>query len=197
MTGYNLQPNEVVILREGGVAHGGSLSVHTNELMLTNLHLVLTEKSRSGHVKGVRIYPLQQLKVYNGRAQALLGENSKGTVVLETYFLRGQDSFAFESRPKATTLAWISKINEVVTGQKIPYPAPDAGPRKALPGTAAVADVLKGTFDVFKERFGTKPATPPPAPAQIAGKCRSCGAPLSGLQGLTVTCAYCGSAQQL
>ena len=37
---YNLMPNESIILKETGVAHGGVMAIYTDELMLTNLNIV-------------------------------------------------------------------------------------------------------------------------------------------------------------
>ena len=40
---YNLQPNEAVLLKDDSVMHGGLMSAYTDELILTNLNLVLTK----------------------------------------------------------------------------------------------------------------------------------------------------------
>ncbi len=46
---YNLQPNEVMILKGEGVMHGGGFgSSYTDELILTNLNLVLLKKGMFG-----------------------------------------------------------------------------------------------------------------------------------------------------
>jgi hypothetical protein len=187
---YGLQPNEVVLLKAVGVAHGGILSVYTDELILTNLNLVLVKKGMFGNAKGVQVFPLNQIKVHERQAQAVLGKAPNGMDALDVYFLNGQEQFRFQSGGKRTILTWVAKINETVTGQKAPVSSAGS---LAIPGAELVAGALKDTFDVFKGKFASKSA----APTASAGKCVACGAPMTGIQGQTLTCAYCGSAQQL
>ena len=191
MATYGLQPNEVMLLKEVGVAHGGLLSVYTDELILTNLNLVLVKKGMFGNSKGVQTFPINQIKVHNQQAQAVLAKAPNGMDALDVYFLNGQEQFRFQTGGKRKIIEWVAKINEAATGQKAARAS--AGASMAIPGAEMVAGALKGTFDVFKDKFGAKPA----APAATAGKCRACSAPMAGFQGQTVTCDYCGSAQQL
>lgn len=190
MAKYNLAPNEVVLLKDESVMHGNVFASYTDELMLTNLNLVLNKKGLFGNNKGIRLFPLNQVKVSNGQAQALLGESSNGSAALEVYFFDGQEKFQFQSGGKKKILAWASKINQALTGHEAPAEH-DKG--MALPGSELVAGVLKDTFGVFKSRLGAKPE----AAVKASGKCRACGAPVSGYQGQAVTCEYCGTAQQL
>ena len=189
MAKYNLQPNEVVVLTESNVMHGGMMAVYTDELMLTNLNLVLTKKGILGNGKGVLTFPISQIKVWEGRAQAIAGKARNGTPVLDVFFVNGQERFSFQSGGKRKIAEWSNRINEVVT--RTAAPAPQAG--AALPGAEVVAGALADTFKVFKGRFGSGSQ----APAQVSGKCRSCGAPVSGVRNQPVTCGYCGTAQQL
>ena len=191
MATYGLQPNEVMLLKEVGVAHGGVLSVYTDELILTNLNLVVVKKGMFGNSKGVQTFPVNQIKVHNQQAQAILGKAPNGMEALDVYFLNGQEQFRFQSGGKRKINEWVAKINEAATGQKGSQVS--GGASFAIPGAEIVAGALKGTFDVFKDKFGAKSA----APAAAAGRCRACSAPMTGLQGQTVTCEYCGSAQQL
>lgn len=189
---YNLQSNEVVVLKEENVMNGGTWAGYTDQLLLTNLHLVLIKKGMFGGSKGIRMFPLSQIKRYNDRAQANLGKARNGTDVLEVYFVDGEEQFGFQTGGKKKINEWCAKINEVVTGRA----APDApSSNRALPGSAMVAGVLKDTVGVFKSRLGG--AAGAAAPVEVATKCRACGAPLSGIQGRTATCEYCNSAQQL
>jgi len=190
MARYNLQPNEVLVHKESSVLHGGLLAAYTDELMLTNLNLILIKKGLLGNSKGALTFPVDQIKVHDGQAQALLGKATNGMPRLEVYFVHGQESFGFQTTGKKSVLQWITKINEVVTGKA----APPAASGMAIPGAALVADTLKDTIDVFKGRFGAKASTPP-APA--TQKCGACGAPVSGVRGQVVTCEYCGTALQL
>lgn len=188
---YNLQPNEVMILKDEGVMHGGGFGASfTDELILTNLNLVLLKKGLFGNAKGVLTFPINQIKVYNQQAQASIGKTPRGVDALEVYFLNGQEYFSFASGGKKKLNEWVSKINHTVTGQDAPA---QTNSGMALPGAELVAGVLKDTFSVFRSKLGS--ATE--APVKIAGKCRACGAQITGVKGQAITCEYCGSAQQL
>ena len=187
---YNLQPHEVVLLKDESVMHGGFWSAYTDELMLTNLNLVLIKKGMFGNSKGVLTFPVNQIKVHNQQAQAVIGKATNGSDLLEVYFLNGQEKFAFQTGGKKKLNEWIAKINQAVTGEEAPA-QPNSG--MALPGAEMVAGVLKDTLGVFKSKLGSKAE----APVRVASKCRGCGAPVAGFQGQAITCEYCGSAQQL
>lgn len=187
---YNLQPNEVVLLKADRVMHGGFMSAYTDDLMLTNLNLVLLKKGILGNSKGVHSFPVNQIKVYNQQAQATIGKAQNGTDLLEVYFLNGQEKFGFQSGGKKKLNEWVAKINQVVTGQDT---SNQPASSMALPGAELVAGVLKDTLGVFKSKLGSKSETP----VKVADNCRACGAQLTGLQGQSITCEYCGSAQQL
>lgn len=187
MAHYNLQPNEVVFLKDESVAHGGPFAVYTDELILTNLNLVLVKKGMFGKAKGVLTFPVNQIKVHNQQAQATIGKATNGTNVLEVYFLNGQEKFNFQSGGRKKILTWIAKINQAATGRE----ATESGVLgMSIPGADLVAGALKDTFDVFKGRFAA-------APAKVTGKCTACGAPITGTTGQVSPCEYCGSAQQL
>ena len=94
---YNLHPNEVVLLKDESVMHGGFLASYTDELILTNLNLVLLKKGVFGNSKGVHTFPLNQVKVYNQLAQATIGKAPNHSDLLEVYFLNGQEKFSFQS----------------------------------------------------------------------------------------------------
>lgn len=189
---YNLQPNEVVILKTAPIMHGGGFgSTGTNELILTNLNLILVKTGMFGGSKGVLTFPLNQIKVHNQQAQVAIGKN-RGLDALEVYFVNGHESFSFGSggKYKKQVNEWVAKINFVVTGQDTPVQPVS---NMALPGTELVAGVLKDTFGAFKSKLGSKSVTP----LNVVGKCSACGAPVTGVAGQPITCQYCGSAQQL
>lgn len=197
---YELLPNEVVFIKDDRVGRGnGSSSI---ELILTNLHLVVVHKGSGffSKPKANEVFPVSQIKIHNGQAQALLG-GSKSYPELEVYFVHGQQNFSFYNGGKRTIQTWISKINEAATGR----PAVDAGALdnptveliadalSSVPGGDRVAGALRGTIGAFNSRRGTKPEAVVP----IAARCVSCGAGVDGIQGQTVTCSYCLSTQQL
>ncbi|WP_233200509.1 hypothetical protein [Cryobacterium sp. M15] len=180
----------MVLIKDESVMHGGFLASYTDELILTNLNLVLLKKGVFGNSKGVHTFPLNQVKVYNQQAQATIGKAPNHSDLLEVYFLNGQEKFSFQSGGKKKLNEWIAKINQVVTGQDAPAQQASV---MALPGAELIAGVLKDTLGVFRSKLGSKSG----APMKGAGKCRACGAPMTGYQGQTVTCEYCSSAQQL
>lgn len=72
MTKYILQTNESLIMKSERVLYGGVLSTYTNELILTNMNIVLIIKGVFGNSKDIRQYPIDQIKIFNGQPQALL-----------------------------------------------------------------------------------------------------------------------------
>lgn len=190
---YRLQSNEVVVLKEQSVAYGdGFWSSNSHELMLTNLNLVLTMKGAFGNVKGTQLFPVNQIKVFNQRAQAIAGKSDRGVDQLEVYFQGGEEIFTFLPNRKRQLKEWVSKINLVVTGEELPA---EGGPSMAIPGAAVLADVFNDTLSVFKSRRGSKTKESPVV--KVAGTCSGCGAPISGFQGRVAICEYCDSSQQL
>lgn len=196
MANYDLLPNEAVLIKDESVFRGGGSSI---ELILTNLNLIMVSES-IGFLKRrteTETIPVNQIKVHNGQAQALM-TRSGNRDVLEVYFLHSQEQFRFSNGGKRTIQTWIGKINEAVTGQ----PAAEvelhgidlvADAISSVRGGDRVAGVLKDTFGAINFKRGAKPE----AVVQIATKCISCGAAVSGVQGQTVSCSYCLSAQQL
>lgn len=192
MAKYNLQPNESIIMKQERVLHGGRMATFTDELILTNINLVLISKGLLGNSKGIQIIPLKQIKVFNGKAQVLIGKTSGGFPQLDVYYSSGQDSFGFESKKEA--IKWMDNINKLVTGKSIVV---DASPGMAIPGSEYIAETLKGTIDTFKGAFGLKQKNSTELPSKVAKKCSSCGAPISGTKGEIIRCLYCDADQQL
>lgn len=198
-TKLELQHNEVVLLTAEGVAHGGRTAGYTDELILTNLNLVVVKKGAFGKIKATQAFPLNQIKIYNGQAQAVTSKDATGFESLDVYLLDRQERFRFSPATRATrgqARQWAAQINQVITGQVAPV---EESPGRTIPGTEFVADALKGTIGVFKSKLAPASKTPaqPATPLQVAAKCKGCGAPVSGLGGRLITCEYCGSTQQI
>lgn len=188
---YNLQPNESMIMSQDRTLHGGRMATFTDELILTDLHIVLVSKGAFGNTKGIQTFPLNQIKIFNGQAQVLLGKTSGGYPQLDVYFLNGQESFGFESKKEA--VKWIANINKLITGNEGEV---DTSPSIAIPGVEYVAETLKGTMDTFKGALGIKSKASGMS-EKAAKKCSYCGAPISGVKGQAVRCQYCDADQQL
>jgi len=185
---YNLLPHEVVLLKDAGVFRGMS---STSELTLTNLNLVIEKKGPYGKSKGLQTFPVSQIKVYDGQAQAQMSRTVRG-LVLSVYFVNSEEEFRFVSGGKKKIQAWIDKINEAVTGQ----PAPEA-PSFVLSPFEQVAEDFKDALETFKSPFKSKLGPAPEAPVRVTAACNSCGALVSGTKGRAITCSYCHTAQQL
>ena len=203
---YNLMPNEFIILKETGVAHGGLMAIYTDELMLTNLNIVCTSKGMFGGTKNIFQYPLNQIKRYNGKPQAIMGKLSNGTQCLEVYFMNGSsESFNFQSSNKATINKWIKEINRILVGdsQDDENTQDDDYDPNTLVG--AFKEVGSQFKDVGTELLGSlgfnpgrkKSAQVEQGPVKISKKCISCSAPLVGYKGKVIKCRYCDAEQTL
>ena len=196
MAKYDLQSNEAVVLNAVGVLHGnGLLSAYTDELVLTNLHLIWVSKGPLRNVKRIEYFPLALIKVINNRAQALSTKRGDGTQQLEVFFQNGQEAFRFSGGKKEIG-QWVDAINLAVTGNG-PESGSSAG--RALPGTGAVAETLRDTFSQFKGSFGGGGKAPSAAaqPVRASSKCPGCGASISGVSGTVAKCQYCDSESTL
>ncbi|KAA0978635.1 hypothetical protein FQ154_05240 [Paeniglutamicibacter gangotriensis] len=192
MAAYNLQSNESFVHRCEGVVHGGIWATYSDELMLTSQNLVLIKKGAFGNTKGVQVFPLHDIKIFQGQAQVLVGKQRSGFPSLDVYFHNGTEQFGFQKKKEAAF--WSKKINEVVTGAPTEMPSPNAS------GTEKVAGAMKDTVDAVKDAFGFKSKAEVAAVAAalpFAGACGSCGAPVTGVRGRAVICSYCDSATQL
>lgn len=191
MSGYDLQYDEVFVHKQTGVGLGGRMGQLRDELLLTSKNIVLMQKGVWGGDKGVLVFPLNQIKIHSGKAQALTGE-ARGFPTVDVYFTSGQEQFRFSSRSHAKEFA--GKVNEVLTGT--PYAAKERDDSIA----GVVAGTMKDTVDSFKNAFGItakEQMAQAAAAAPVAGRCGSCRAPISGMRGRAATCSYCDMVTQL
>ncbi|WP_416143786.1 PH domain-containing protein [Planococcus koreensis] len=79
MVKVNLMPNESIILKSKNVMHGGLMANYTDELILTNQNIIHVKKGVFGNTKNVKKYPLNQIKIFNGKSQAILGKQRNGS----------------------------------------------------------------------------------------------------------------------
>lgn len=192
MAGYNLQPNESFVHRYEGVLHGGLLASYTDELILTSQNLVLIKKGAFGNKKGMQVFPLREIKIFQGEAQALLGKHRNGSPSLDVYFRNSAEHFGFQNKREVTR--WSQKINQVIAGTSAEMTSFSSS------GAAKVAGAMKDTVDAFKGAFGFKSKAEVAAVAAavpVAGDCVSCGAPVSGIRGQAIVCSYCDTAINL
>ena len=180
-------------MKQDRILRDGFMANFSDELILTNLNLVLISKGVFGNTKNIQTFPVNQIKVFNNQAQVFLSKTSGGYPQIEVYLLNGQENFGFES--KKIALNWIAKINQLVTGEDVEI---GVSAKTAIPGTEMIAEALGGTVDAFKSALGFKSnKSSMDSPEKVAKKCSNCGAMISGKKGQIVRCSYCGTDQQL
>lgn len=103
-----LDVDEVVILKETDVAHGGSMASYSDELVLTNKKIICISKGVFGGTKRIYHYPLDQIKIYNGIPQVKQGEMSDGDLSLDVYLLNGEEHFRFDDDKVINK--WVSEV---------------------------------------------------------------------------------------
>ncbi len=108
-----LDYDEIVILKEVNVAHGGTMAIYTDELILTNKKIICLGKGVFGGTKKVYHYPLDQIKVFNGAPQVMQGKLSNGTLSLDIYLVNGEEHFNFQTGNKRKISAWIEEIRKL------------------------------------------------------------------------------------
>jgi hypothetical protein len=196
---YNLEPNESILMQRTGVLREtGSLLMKpfTDELILTNRNIIWISKGMFGNTKGVQKYPLTQLKVINGEAQAFVGKGSAGMPNLQVYFINGQEAFQFQNSNKREMAKWVNEISKVLTGHDSTRGSVTS--QSAIPGTEYLAETLKDTVGVFKNVLGiTSKKVADAVPEKVTKKCIGCMASLTGTKGQSVLCRYCDTVQIL
>jgi len=193
---YDLQPNETIIIRSENVYRGNM----SGELILTNLNLVhITTKGVFKTTYIPQRFPTNQIKIFNGKAQALLGKNG----VMDVYFINGQESFRFynsdtlfsEKKAEKEAMNWVNAINHLVTGADIIF---EESVNTVSVGAEMVAGVLGDTVGAFKDALGFKSKkTSTDVVDKVAKKCSFCGAAISGNKGQIIRCLYCNADQLL
>jgi hypothetical protein len=193
---YQLSPNEFIIIKNDHVYHGND----SGEIILTNLSLVhITEKGAFKKTYITQKYPIDQIKVFNGKAQVLLGKNGN----IDIYLINGQESFKFwnnetffsEKKAEKDAINFIDAINQLFSGEVVNT---NTSSKAMIPEIEIITDTLGDTVDAFKSALGfnTKKSSTIPI-EKTTKKCNSCGATISGKKGQVVRCSYCDADQQL
>ncbi|MGG3562747.1 hypothetical protein ABES03_14225 [Neobacillus rhizosphaerae] len=195
MVKYNLEPSESILIQSTGVCEGsGLMTAFTDELILTNMNIIHVSKGLFGNTKSVRKYPLNQVKIINGEAQASMGKSTNGIPNLQIYFTNGQLSFKFQSSAKKEIVKYVNGISKVLIGRESNLVANQF----AIPGAEIVAETLKDTIGVFKGTLGIKSkGKAADEPVKATKKCIGCMSPLTGTKGQSIRCSYCDTDQIL
>ena len=197
---YDLRSDEMVLLRTGNAEReDAGASQSGTELVLTNFRIIYawqTVKIFSRNIDHQDVFPLAEIKIVNGQVQARYHWEKGRPPQLRLYFINGEVTFDFfsgkELSSKREVLEWMDAISMQLTGQPS---LQAASVRTTLPGVEMVANVIKGTVDIFKESvLGMSNA---PTIEMVSKKCIGCMAPISGRRGQTVRCEYCDTTQTL
>ncbi len=182
---FTLQPEETVLKRcdEVGIGKGGIMSTKADTLILTNQCLILIVRSMFHKVKDVQRFPLSDIVISNGQPQVKMGKLDIVTSTLDVYFKSGEMRFRFEWEDEIK--AWVAAITSAITG--VPVSAPQDDMTEFVGEISAVADSVSSAVGKLRKTFGIK------STEMVSGHCSGCGASLSGHEGETVQCPYCGT----
>lgn len=198
MGSYNLEPNESIIIQSTSVLceESGFMPGYTDELILTNMNIIHVSKGMFGNKKGVQKYPLNQVKILNDEAQAVMVKNSNDTPKLQIYLINSKVTFKFQNSGKKEIAKYINEINKVLVGKESSQKS--VANQSAIPGAEYLAETLKDTVGVFKNAFGIKSKGIINAkPEKITKKCIGCMSPLTGTKDQSICCKYCDTDQLL
>ena len=177
---FILEPGETVLKRICEIGWGSGISRGKNDLILTDKALVLQRKNLFGKDTEALRFPLSDIAISNGQAQVRLGKKDSVTPVLDVYFRSGMESFCF--RWEDEVKEWANEINTLLTGQPPIYRL-----NTWVEEMAGMAATLTGTVRDVKKALGIR------SDVTVSAACPSCGASISGTEGETVCCPYCGS----
>lgn len=112
MEHYSLQSNEAVLFEDDIIIQNSKAD---NHLILTNINIVIVSTVRKVFKKDevtTFIYPVAEIKVYNGVPQIT---QKKGKITV--YLLNGELNFSFYSNSKA--VKFMGKMTDLITGKSI------------------------------------------------------------------------------
>lgn len=177
---FKLNPGEEVIKRNNEVGYGSGIVKAHGELILTNQALIFVKKGLLGKTKDVERYALSDIVISNNQAQVKVGKMDNVTHTLDVYFQSGMESFIFTWEDEIKD--WANSINTMLTGQPDIYKKEDW-----LGEMEHVTEAFTGAVKKVRKVFGIK------STEQVSCKCPSCGASLTGIEGETIRCPYCGN----
>ena len=190
MAGLNLASNEGIILQSTSVMSGSVWAAYTDELILTNLNVILIKRGMFGNKKNEQRFPISQIKKVNGKPQVMIGSNSlNGADQLHITFMHGVEWFEFQSDGKEEITKWIKAVYELLN--YTPDNLPTYGNEEEL---GVITSTLKKGVDSIKNIFGIKSKNEETSTVNSVVKnvkCSVCKAPLTGKPGQVVKCIYC------
>ena len=109
---YQLLPHEYMVMNSDHVSFGKN-GLSTDELILTNLHLIYIKKGLWGGKKDQVTIPINQIKIFEGKPQVSVTKTN-GVKRLEIYYNSGQAIFAFNNTKD--TDKWARNIIKLISG---------------------------------------------------------------------------------
>jgi|LSQX01.3.fsa_nt_gb hypothetical protein len=198
MAKLHLEREERIILQRENVLFLEGDPQKISEMFLTNQRIVCVGTRKTGLFKSEEVKQslrIDQINIIGGRAQASCEQKSfEDDPVLQIGFRDGRRSFAFLGgdllylKQKKEIASWIDAINHLLLNT--PTKTQDAYNATAIPGAAAVADLIRGTVGTFASAFAKENRDQPKAVTTV---CTSCGAKISGYQNQTKNCTYCSN----
>lgn len=197
MTDLNMESGEYAVTQLNDISINSS--PFTNDLVLTNRHLIVVSKSYLlGRPRSTQKYRLDKITVINGQA-VLKIEKRDGFKEFHIQLKTGEKLVIISSRGEDFAY-FASQINMLLTGMAT---IPNETSRTAAD---EVAEAFQNAFAVFDPRtyFGRrKPNSNQQqqqavqTPRQTSSQCIGCHAPIAGYTGQVVTCGYCDTEQRL
>lgn len=112
--GYDLLPQEKIILRNTSVKHG-LLSAFTNTLILTNQALIVIHRGMLGNIKDFERFPLETI------THARVGETKNDEKLLEVILSKGLEKFIFKSDDLREYMLWALAITDHLSAPEREY----------------------------------------------------------------------------
>lgn len=190
MKNLQLRTDEAIIIESSSILCVGSGAAYTDDLILTNFNIFWIRKGMFGKIKEIIKWPLEHLKIIDGKPQVRKNDRGKySSPQLQLFFLNYQYSFEFQVDDDKVIACWIKAIYElfgVAPTKEILEDAEDNMITKAVKGTIrTIRNIF--TNDKYEEQHEVN----------VTRKCIGCMAPLTGVKGSIVKCKYCDTKQTL
>ena len=184
MDDCTLLPDEVVVTRNDDVIYGNKTlfgNGSKGSLILTSKRLVLLKKGMLGKIKDVSSFALSDIIISNGQPQ-VQAQKRPFNPSMDVYFRNGEEHFRFTWPDEAAEFA--AAVITTITGQEVKAVSSD---ERFMEGAVAAMEKINHLANRIRRTFGLE------STETMSATCPGCGASLTGTDGETVKCPYCGS----
>lgn len=114
--GLDLDSDEAVILKETHVVLGNVIwHWDAHEVTLTNKNIIIAVGAAMGRPSAIIKYPLQMIKMFEGKPQVLITTSRDRTLVVEIHFINGDsEMFEFEDDSVERYNIFVQEINKLL-----------------------------------------------------------------------------------